>query len=239
MKRKNPTFGCPRIAMQIKNSFGIAIDKDIVRRVLAKYYKPKGNDQGPSWLSFLGCMKDSLWSVDLFRCESILLKTHWVMVVMDQFTRRIIGFAVHDGNLDGTAICCMFNTIIKERLPKYLSSDNDPLFEFSRWKANLRILDIEEVKTIPFVPISHPFVERMIGSIRRELLDKTLFWNSLDLQRKLNQYRSYYNEKRSHQSLDALTPIQRSENFHSNLLNIKKYDWESLCHRLFQLPIAA
>ena len=46
----------------------------------------------PSWLTFLGQMKDSLWSLDLFRCESILLQTHWVLVVMDQFTRRIIGF---------------------------------------------------------------------------------------------------------------------------------------------------
>jgi hypothetical protein len=49
---------------------------------------------GPSWLSFIGHIKDSLWSVDLFRCESILLRSHWVMVVMDVFTRRIIGFGV-------------------------------------------------------------------------------------------------------------------------------------------------
>jgi len=49
-------------------------------------------------------MKDSLWSVDLFRCESILLRTHWVMVVMDQFTRRIIGFGVWAGSVDGIAL---------------------------------------------------------------------------------------------------------------------------------------
>ena len=56
----------------------------------------------------------------------------------------------------------MFNAIIaRKKQPKYLSSDNDPLFEFYRWKANLRILEIEEVKTIPYVPISHPFVERL------------------------------------------------------------------------------
>lgn len=185
-------------------------------------------------------MKDSLWSVDLFRSESILLKTHWVMVLMDQHTRQIIGFAVHQGDLNGIAICRMFNALIaRKKLPKYLSSDNDPLFEFYRWKANLRILEVEEVKTIPYAPISHPFVERLIGTIRRELLDRSLFWNSLDLQWKLDNYRSYFNEKRSHQSLDALTPIQKSENFRSNLFNIKKYDWESLCNGLFQLPIAA
>ena len=57
-------------------------------------------------------MKDSLWSVDLFRCESILLKTHWVLLVMDQFTRRIIGFGVHVGDVDGIALCRMFNSAI-------------------------------------------------------------------------------------------------------------------------------
>ena len=50
---------------------------------------------GPSWLTFLGHMRDSLWSMDLFRCESAMLRTHWVLVVMDQYTRRIIGFGVH------------------------------------------------------------------------------------------------------------------------------------------------
>jgi len=57
-------------------------------------------------------MKDSLWSMDLFQCESILLKSHWVLVVMDQFTRRIIGFGIHPGDVDGVALCRMFNTAI-------------------------------------------------------------------------------------------------------------------------------
>jgi len=59
--------------------------------------------------------------------------------------------------------------------PKYLSSDNDPLFQYHRLKANLRVLEIEEIKSIPQVPMSHPFVGRLIESVRRELLDHTLF----------------------------------------------------------------
>ena len=94
-------------------------------------------------------MKDSLWSIDLFRCESIILKTHWVLVVMDQFTRRIIGFGVHRGDVDGIALCRMFNKAISQMgTPKYLSTDHDSLFKFHRWKANLRILDVEEIKTV-------------------------------------------------------------------------------------------
>jgi hypothetical protein len=69
------------------------------------------------------------------------------MVLMDQYTRRIIGFAVHPGTLDGISLHAIFLKIISDRnLPRYLSSDNDPIFELHRWKANLSILDIEEIR---------------------------------------------------------------------------------------------
>src|SRR5688572_12874222 len=72
MKRRNPRFGCRRIAQQLSFVFGVEIDKDVVRRVLAKHYRPEPSARGPSWLTFLGHSKDSLWSVDLFRCESLI-----------------------------------------------------------------------------------------------------------------------------------------------------------------------
>ena len=124
--------------------------------MLTRHYRPDQGGSGPSWLTFIGHAKDSLWSVDLFRCESILLNTHWVLVVMHQFTRRIVGFGVHAGTaLDGVALCRLFNcAIARQRLPRHLSSDNDPLFEFHRWQASLRILEIEEIKTVPDIPWS-------------------------------------------------------------------------------------
>ena len=64
MKQRNPRVGYRRIAMQMSIAFGIEIDKDIVRRVLNKHYKHKPTNNGPSWLTFIGHMKDSLWSVD-------------------------------------------------------------------------------------------------------------------------------------------------------------------------------
>ena len=115
LKQRNPRFGCPRIAQQINKAFGVDIDKDVVRRVLAAHYRPC--DGGPSWLTFIGHTKDSLWSIDLFRCESILLKSHWVLVIMDQFTRRIIGFGVHAGDVDG-APCVACST--RPFLPRVL-----------------------------------------------------------------------------------------------------------------------
>jgi hypothetical protein len=144
MKLRNPRFGCPRIAQQINLAFGLDLDKDTVRRVLAVHHKPDPESRGPSWLTTLGHAKDSLWSVDLFRAESITLTTHWIMVVMDQYTRRIIGFAVHAGNVNGPVLCRMFNdATFRQGRPKLISSDNDPLYQYRQWKANLRVLDIE------------------------------------------------------------------------------------------------
>jgi putative transposase len=108
MKRRNPNWGCPRIAQQMAVAFGIESDKDVVRRILSGHYRPGSGSEGPSWLSFLGHTKDSLWSCDLFRCESATLRTHWVLVVMDQLTRRIVGYGVHRGIIDGVALCRMF-----------------------------------------------------------------------------------------------------------------------------------
>ncbi|MFT4564536.1 MAG: putative transposase [Gammaproteobacteria bacterium] len=240
MKLSNPRFGCRRIAMQITKAFGIDIDKGLVRRVLQKHYCPKPNGGGPSWLTFLGHSKNSLWSIDLFRCESILLKSHWVLVVMDQFTRRIIGFGVHAGDVDGIAICRMFNSAISNQgVPHYLSSDNDPLFRYHRWKANLRILDIDEIKSIPYTPQSHPFVERLIGTIRREYLDHVFFWNARDLERKLVDFADHYNRERPHHSLGGVSPAVVSGEPHNRRANIGDYSWQQYCNGLFQLPMAA
>jgi hypothetical protein len=140
LESRNPRFGCPRIARILSHTFGVDIDKNVVSRVLAKHYRPAPSGTGPSWLSFIGHTADSLWSVDLFRCESIVLRSYWVLVVMDQFTRRLVGIGVHCGALTGADLCCMFNAAIHgEGAPRHLSTDHDPLFEAHRWTANLRI----------------------------------------------------------------------------------------------------
>jgi len=240
LKQRNPRFGCLRIAQQINKAFGIDIDKDLVRRVLAKHYHPNPGDDGPSWLTLLGHTKDSLWSIDLFRCESILLKSHWVLVVMDQLTRRIIGFGVHAGDVDGATLCRLFNTAMaNQSTPHYLSSDNDPLFQYHQWQANLRILGIEEIKSIPYTPVSHPFVERLIGTIRREYLDRVFFWNAQDLERKLGGFLRHYNHNRVHQSLDGGAPAEVSGGHQPLSANLSHHSWISHCNGLFQTPIAA
>jgi hypothetical protein len=155
----------------------------VVRRILAARYEPKPNSTGPSWLTVLAHAKDSLWSLDLFRSESAVLHTHWVLVVMDQCTRRI-------------------------------------------------------VKTVPYVPLSHPFVERLIGTIRRECLDRTLFWTVTDLEVKLLDFQRYYNGHRAHAGLGGRTP-DPSASADSTRVSVGTYRWQSHCRGLYQTPIAA
>jgi len=236
MKQRNPRYGCPRIAQQTNLAFGLDLDKDIVRRVLAAHYKPDSGDRGPSWLTILGHAKDSLWSIYLFRAESITLKTHWIMVVMDQYTRRIIEFALKAGNVDGLTLCRLFNQATSGKSwPERISTDNDPLFEYHRWKATLRILEIEEIKSLPYVPMSHPFVERLIGIIRRVFLDQTFFWTATVLANKLRAAQTYYNEQRCHSGCDGATPVDSRP---VNVIDILDYRWEKHCRGLFQLPVA-
>jgi putative transposase len=239
MKRRNPTWGCPRIAQQIALAFGVSINKDVVRRILAVRRLPIPDTAGPSWLTVLGHAKDSLWSLDLFRCESVVLRTHWILIVMDQCTRRIVGFGVHRGVVDGVALCRMFNRAIgSTTAPTYLSADHDPLYQFHQWQANLRILDVKEIKTVPYVPLSHPFVERLIGTIRRECLDRTLFWTAADLEAKLLDFQQYFNGHRTHAGLQGRPP-EPTANAGGSGANLSSYRWQAHCRGLYQTPRAA
>lgn len=142
IKQRNPRFGCPRIALIITNTFGIEINKDIVRRVLMKHNHPgPGERDGSSWLSFIGNMKDNLWSIDLFCCESISLKTHWVLVVMDVWSRRIIGLSIQAGSVDGSTLCRMFNQIISRK--------NTPLINKYGSRPPLSISPLESQSSHP------------------------------------------------------------------------------------------
>lgn len=90
MKQRNPMWGCPRIAEQINLAFGTTINKDVVRRILARHSLQVPSDDGPSWLTFFGPEEGQL-----------------VLVVMDQYSRRIIGFGIQSESLmDWRFVAC-------------------------------------------------------------------------------------------------------------------------------------
>ena len=98
---------------------------------------------------------------------------------------------------------------------------------------------METVQTVPQVPWSHPFIERLIGTIRREYLDRLFFWTADDLQRKLELFKTYYNAARVHQGLSGDTPEERAGGPTPQAASLENYRWQSQCHGLFELPIAA
>jgi hypothetical protein len=112
MKRRNPGWGCPRSSADLVGFW---------RRRRQGWCPPcaepllsAGIGFRRSFLAYVSRPReDSLWSCDLFRCESATLRTHWVLVVMDQFTRRIIGFGVHSDIVDGVVLCRMFHRAIR------------------------------------------------------------------------------------------------------------------------------
>jgi len=158
---------------------------------------------------------------------------------MDQCTRRIVGFGVHHGVVDGLELCRMFNRATRyDTPPTYVSSDHDPLYWFHQWQRNLRILGVQEIKTVPYGPLSHPFVERLIGTIRRECLDRTLFWTTAGLETKLLDFQRYYNGYRAHAGLDGRTP-NPSTDLGCGRANLSSYRWQRHCRGLYQTPMAA
>ena len=162
-----------------------------------------------------------------------------MLVVMDRFTRRIVGFGVHRSAVDGVGLCRMFNRAERGQTPpKYLSSDHDRLYQCHQWQANLRILDVEEIKTVPFVPLSHPFVERLIGTVRRECLDQTLFWTAADLELKLLGFQRYYNGHRAHAGLDGRPPAWTPDEG-GRRASLHSYRWQPHCRGLYQTPMTA
>jgi len=89
------------------------------------------------------------------------------------------------------------------------------------------------------VPLSHPFIERLVGTVRRELLDQIPFWSAGDLERKLLHFRDYYNRDRVHASLRSATPACKAADTRRRVISLSEYQWQSHCRGLCQLPMAA
>jgi len=82
-------------------------------------------------------------------------------------------------------------------------------------------------------------MERLIGTIRREFPDQTLFWNATDLERKLSDFQNYYNLHRTHSSLGGNTPAEAAEGVSKSPIELDNFNWQTHCRGLYQIPIAA
>ena len=92
-----------------------------------------------------------------------------------------------------------------------------------------------EVKRVPYVPLSHPFVERLIGTRRRACLDRMLCWSARDLEGTLTDFQDFYHAHRAPAALDGRTPVLTPR----EVARLNPYRWEEHARGLYQTPIAA
>jgi hypothetical protein len=124
-----------------------------------------------------------------------------------------------------------------QSLPKYLSSDHDPLHQFHQWQANLRVLEGKEIKTVPHGPLSHPFVERLIGTIGASSRSDLI----LDHRRsggEANRFSKLLQRHRTHSGLQGHLPEPTADGSASPLA-LDSYRWQRHCRGLYHTPIAA
>jgi putative transposase len=182
LKQRNTQFGCPRIAQQINKSFGVNIDKDVVRRVLAKHYRSAPYDGGLSWLTFLRHTRDSLFSIALFRRKSIH-KISSTPLAISQYTRRLIGYGISVCHLNQTVIFSLFD----DAMPMFdasrsLRSIHDQ--SFSHHRCRRKLFGLAGTGTVTILPRSPPVAARRIRTRRHKHKhhDSRSNYGSIDLE---------------------------------------------------------
>jgi len=218
-KQRNARFGCPRIAQQINKAFGVNIDKDVVRRVLAKHYRPEPYDGGPSWATFLRYTRDSLSSIPLFRRESVPPRIHSILLAIGQFTRTIIGCGISGRIFDQTVIFSRFdNAIPVIGASRSLRSNHDQ--PFSHHRSRKKLHGVSRTRTVTILPRSPPVAERRIRTRRRKHHDYCSNYSAIHLEEIHGALNNYYHlfllpsslvEKRSAR-ISMATAISHAEN---------------------------
>jgi putative transposase len=167
------------MALIISKTFDVDIDKDVVRRVLAKHYRPGPSGDSPSWRTFFGHLRDGLWSLVLHRCKSLLVKRPRILVVMAESTRRLVDLGVYVSDV---------GQIIVNRITELLAhlrhgnSDHQRGFEFGPRHASPPIPEVEELSPLPYLARSPPLANGSTDTPTRELNDtiSSLTDNGLD-----------------------------------------------------------
>jgi putative transposase len=203
LSRDNPLWGAPRIHGELLK-LGIGIGETSVGRYLVRHRQPPSQ----TWRTFLDNHVKTMVSVDFFTVPTIRFQVLYVFLVLAHDRRRILHFNVtaHPGaEWTGQQLREAFPY---ERVPRYLLRDRDGIFgaAFTRQVENL---GMEEVLSAPRSPWLRAYVERAIGTIRRECLDHVIVFNEASLRRILTVYIGYYHRSRTHLSLGKDAPDPR------------------------------
>jgi transposase InsO family protein len=203
MSRDNPLWGAPHIHGELLK-LSITIGETSVAKYMARQRRPPSQ----TWRTFLNNHAKTLVSVDFFTVPTIRFQVLYVFLVLAHERRRVVHFNVTAHPTAEWTAQQLREAFPFEQTPRYLLRDCDKIFgdEFGR---QVRDMNMEEVLSAPQSPWQRAYVERLIGSIRRECLDHVIVCHETSLRRILTAYFSYYHATRPHLSLEKDSPEPR------------------------------
>ena len=209
LSRENPLWGAERIRDTLLLLGYDPPEEDTIRKYMAKPRKPR--PKSTNWLPFLRNHLDVSWAMDFFTVTTLRFQVLYVFLVFDHARREVLHFAVTPNPTMEWVIQQLREATPFGRQPRYVFRDNDGIFGYGV-RAFLERCGIQEVRTAYDSPWQNPYIERVIGTLRRELLNHVIVLGQWHLERLLREYlEDYYHTARPHQGLGGETPIPLEE----------------------------
>jgi putative transposase len=203
MSRNNLRWGAPRIHGELLK-LGIEITEPTVAQYMVRHRKPPSQ----TWRTFLQSHVHSLVSIDFFTVPTIRFQILYVFLVLAHDRRRMVHFGVTAHPTAEWTAHQLREAFPWDSAPRYLLRDRDRIFG-QEFVEQVKSMGIKQVLSAPRSPWQRAYVERVIGSIRRECLDHVLVFSEGSLRRTLTAYFTYYHHWRTHLSLGKDAPEPR------------------------------
>jgi transposase InsO family protein len=203
MNRANPLWGAPRIHGEL---FKLGIE--VSQATVAKYMVRRAGTPSRTWRSFLRNEIDGIAAIDMFVTVSVSFRLLYVMIILAHDRRKIVRFDVTQHPTATWLSQQVIEAFPWDTAPRYLLRDRDASYG-AIFSQRVALMSIREVVTAPRSPWQNAYVERIIGSIRRECLDHVVVFNERHLRRLLSAYVDYYHRTRTHLALAKDCPEQR------------------------------
>src|SRR6267378_3606599 len=204
MSITNPLWGAPRIHGE-RLKLGI----DIGQTSVAKYMARRRGPTSQGWKTFLRNHADGIAAMDLFVVPTISFRFLYGLLIVGHDRRHILWFGVTSHPTAEWIANQLTEACGWEQVPRYLIRDRDRVYG-EIFIRRLRSMGIRDRPTSPRSPWQNGFAERLIGSIRRECLDHVVVFGERHFRHVLLSYMNYYNETRTHLSLDKDAPVSRA-----------------------------
>ena len=204
MSRDNPFWGAPRIHGELLK-LGIEISQGTVSKYMVHHRKPPSQ----SWRTFLRNHAKDIVSVDFLTVPTATFRVLYVFIILSNVRRRIVHFNVTDSPTAFWIGQQVVEAFPWDSAPRYMIRDRDKKYG-DEFNQRVIALDIKQVLIAARSPWQNPYVERVIGSIRRDCLDHTIIFNERHLKRVLTEYMHYYNKYRTHLGLEKDCPEPRA-----------------------------